>query len=145
MTGSTTSVPGGRPAGRGDHDATVSSRRSTLVAALVDAAAIIAFATMGRASHEHGLSLGGIASTALPFLVGVAIGWAACLVARRRAPLTLGDGLGVWAGTVIGGMLLRNVTGQGTAGSFIVVAALVTGALLLGWRAARAAVVRRRA
>ncbi len=63
---------------------------------------------------------------------------------RRRAPLSVGDGLVVWAGTLVGGMLLRSVTGQGTAPSFIVVAGLVTGAFLLGWRAVRAAAARRR-
>jgi hypothetical protein len=41
----------------------------------------------------------------------------------------------VWLCTVIVGMLLRKVTSAGVAGSFIVVAATVTGLLLLGWRA----------
>ena len=41
----------------------------------------------------------------------------------------------VWVATVVIGMLLRKLTGQGTAVSFIVVASLTTVALLLGWRA----------
>ncbi len=113
-------------------------------AALADTVAIVVFATIGRASHEHGMSVAGVAQTAAPFLVGAALGWVACLAMRRRAPLSVGDGLVVWAGTLVGGVLLRRVTGQGTAPSFIVVAGLVTGAFLLGWRAVRAAAARRR-
>jgi hypothetical protein len=41
-------------------------------------------------------------------------------------------------------MLLRLLVGQGTAPAFIVVASIVLGALLVGWRAVRAAVLRRR-
>ena len=42
---------------------------------------------------------------------------------------------GVWVASVAGGMLLRRVTGEGTAVSFVVVATVVLGAALLGWRA----------
>jgi hypothetical protein len=43
------------------------------------------------------------------------------------------------------GMLLRRtVFDRGTAASFVIVATLVTGALLLGWRAAQLVVARRR-
>jgi hypothetical protein len=41
-------------------------------------------------------------------------------------------------------MALRAATGEGTALSFVVVATVATGALLVGWRAARAAVTARR-
>jgi hypothetical protein len=44
-------------------------------------------------------------------------------------------GVAVWLCTVVVGMLLRKVTSAGVAGSFVVVAATVTGLLLLGWRA----------
>lgn len=49
--------------------------------------------------------------------------------------MDLAGGAIVWVCTVAGGMLLRAATGAGTAFSFIIVASLVTGALVLGWRA----------
>ena len=38
------------------------------------------------------------------------------------------------ASTVVVGMLLHRVTGEGTAWSFVLVATVVLTALLLGWR-----------
>ncbi len=35
-------------------------------AALADTVAIVVFATIGRASHEHGMSVAGVAQTAAP-------------------------------------------------------------------------------
>lgn len=118
---------------------------AALRAALADGVTLLVFATIGRASHEHGLSASGVAQTAAPFLLGAALGWAACLVMRRRPPISVGDGSVVWAGALVGGMLVRSAVGQGTAPSFIVVAGLVTGAVLLGWRIAAAAMRRRAA
>jgi len=54
------------------------------------------------------------------------------------------SGIVVWLSTVVVGMLLRRLTGDGTAASFVVVALVVLGVFLLGWRAARQLVVRRR-
>jgi len=51
-------------------------------------------------------------------------------------------GLGVWAITVGGGMLLRWVSGQGTALAFIIVASLTLLVALVGWRVI-VAIVRR--
>ncbi len=45
-------------------------------------------------------------------------------------------GVIVWLSTLIGGMLLRAVSGQGTAFSFILVATTALALFLLGWRAA---------
>lgn len=44
------------------------------------------------------------------------------------------DGVLVWLSTVAVGMVLRVLTGAGTAWSFIAVAMLATAILLLGWR-----------
>ena len=52
-------------------------------------------------------------------------------------------GVGVWAGTVIGGQLLRVISGQGTALAFIVVSLLFLGLFLLGWRLGARLVTRR--
>ncbi|GLZ09788.1 membrane protein [Actinomadura sp. NBRC 104425] len=94
---------------------------------------MLVFVTIGRASHEEAASLPGIASTAWPFLAGLAVGW---LVTRawRRPEALLPAGVGVWVSTVAVGMVLRVVAGQGTAVSFIVVASLFTALFLLGWR-----------
>ncbi len=53
---------------------------------------------------------------------------------RRPTALTP-TGVVVWIATVAVGMLLRRVSGQGVAVSFVVVASTVTAVLLLGWRA----------
>jgi hypothetical protein len=42
--------------------------------------------------------------------------------------------VGAWLGTVALGMLLRVVSGQGTAPAFIGVALVFLGLFLLGWR-----------
>jgi hypothetical protein len=105
------------------------------LAALADAACVVAFAALGRASHEEGSAVGGTLEVAAPFLVGGALGWA---VARGwTAPVSLRIGAAVWAGALVGGMLLRNLAwDRGTAPSFVIVTAIVLGLLLLGWRLA---------
>ena len=106
------------------------------VAAVLDVACVVVFATVGRASHDQGDVVSGALGTALPFLVGTAAGWA--LVRWRSGcwPLTFGTGIPVWFCTLVVGMLLRVVTGAGTALTFILVAGVVLAVLLLGWRLA---------
>lgn len=86
--------------------------------------------------------MAGVAETAWPFLVGTLAGW---LVSRGwQRPTSLAPtGIAVWISTVVVGMLLRKLTSAGVAGSFIVVASVVTAVLLLGWRAALAGLRRR--
>jgi hypothetical protein len=79
------------------------------------------------------VSLTGWWSTAWPFLAGTLLGWAVLLVARLPGG-SVASGAVVWAGALVGGMLLRRLAGDGTAVPFVVVAALVLGALLLGSR-----------
>ena len=109
-------------------------RRTVVRSLLLDLAAVVVFATIGRRSHAEGITAAGVASTAWPFAAGTAAGW----VASRgwRAPTSVrSTGLPVWASAVVAGMLLRRATGEGTAASFIVVASVVLGAFLMGWRA----------
>ena len=54
--------------------------------------------------------------------------------AWRRPAAVRGVGVPVWLCTVALGMVLRALTGAGTATSFVVVAAAVLGVLLVGWR-----------
>lgn len=107
--------------------------RSARVALLVDVCCVLIFVVIGRASHTQGESLAGIASTSWPFLCGLAAGWAASRAWRR--PLALRPaGIAVWLCTVAVGMILRVVSGQGTAVAFIIVALAFLGLFLLGWR-----------
>jgi DUF3054 family protein len=103
-------------------------------AAVLDICCVLAFVAIGRASHHDGETIGGLASTAWPFLAGLAVG---VLVTRawRRPAAIVPAGLGAWLGTVAVGMLLRVVAGQGTAIAFIGVALAFLGLFLLGWRA----------
>ncbi|BDY28640.1 DUF3054 domain-containing protein [Mycolicibacterium mageritense] len=117
-------------------------RRASALALLTDLVCVVVFCTIGRRSHAEGLTVSGIAETAWPFLTGTLVGW---LVSRGwHKPTSLAPtGIAVWVATVAVGMLLRKATSATVAGSFIVVASLVTAALLLGWRAAFARVGRR--
>lgn len=105
-----------------------------LPAIIVDAVFVLVFAAIGRASHDENPL--GFLLTAWPFLVALVVGhaFAALVPARPRRPWSLGWGLIVWVVTVAGGMLLRLATGDSAETPFIVVAALVLAAMLLGWR-----------
>ncbi|MBF6176177.1 DUF3054 domain-containing protein [Nocardia blacklockiae] len=116
-----------------------------LVPYLVDALLVIVFCAIGRRSHDEAV-LAGLARTVWPFGVGLILGWllAAALTARTEFTTALRrfdprplwpTGVVVWLSTLIIGMLLRVLSGQGTATSFIIVAATVLAVFLLGWRA----------
>ena len=115
--------------------------RRALIALFTDVVCVIVFATIGRRSHAEGLTLGGIAQTAWPFLAGTAVGW--LLIGGWRRPFTvIPTGVAVWVCTVVVGMLLRKATSAGVSTTFVVVASLATAVLLLGWRGAAAALRR---
>jgi peptidoglycan/LPS O-acetylase OafA/YrhL len=106
-----------------------------LPSAVLDICFVLAFVIIGRAAHTKGEALAGIASTAWPFLAGLAIGWLAARAWRRPAEL-LPAGVSAWLCAVAFGMVLRVVSGQGTAFAFILVALAFLGLFLLGWRVA---------
>jgi hypothetical protein len=108
------------------------------IAFVVDALVVLVFAAVGRRSHAESDAVTGVLVTAWPFLTGLTLGWVGFVVAYRRVPLTVADAVGLWVPTVAIGMLLRQLTGKGTALSFVVVATLFLGAGLFGWRAVRA-------
>jgi hypothetical protein len=108
--------------------------RKAGVALLADVVFVLVFAAIGRHNHEESSALVGIAKTAWPFLVGLALGWVA-MRAWRRPTAIWPEGAVVWVSTVAAGMVLRVVSGADTAFSFIVVATIVLGVFLLGWRA----------
>lgn len=115
-----------------------------LPAFLVDAVLVLVFAAIGRASHQEDPA--GFLLTAWPFLVALLLGHAAAflLPARPRRPWSLPWGAVVWAVNVVGGMLLRLLSGDTAELPFIIVATLVLGAFLLGWRGLTALVRRSR-
>jgi hypothetical protein len=116
--------------------------RTVRLAVVLDCCCVLAFVLIGRAAHEHGESPGGIASTAWPFLAGLAGGWLGTRAWRR--PLALAPvGVGAWLGAALLGMGLRVAAGQGTAVAFVLVALAFLGLFLLGWRLA-AWLIRRR-
>ncbi|MBF6159391.1 DUF3054 domain-containing protein [Nocardia cyriacigeorgica] len=111
---------------------------------VVDALLVVLFCAIGRQSHDEAV-LAGLLRTVWPFAIGLAVGWAVAVVAASRmyGEGTRFDGSSlwptgvlVWLGTLAGGMVLRSISGQGTAFSFMLVAAGVLALFLLGWRAA---------
>lgn len=122
---------------------TPTDTRIATSAFVADVVCILLFVAVGRRNHAEGVTLSGVAHTAWPFLAGLVVGWV--LFRAWQQPTTIRPtGVGVWLSTVAIGMGLRVVTGAGIAVSFILVATGVTGLLLLGWRAAVAALTRRK-
>jgi hypothetical protein len=104
-----------------------------VLAIIADVIAVVAFVVIGRASHHAGETLAGIATTAWPFLAGLAIGEAAARAWRHPLAL-LPTAIVIWVCTVAGGQILRVVSGQGTELAFVLVSAAFLGLFLLGWR-----------
>ena len=119
------------------------ARRVVALALVADAACVLAFAAVGRRNHAEGLTVTGVLETAWPFLSGTALGWLVIRVWRNPSSI-VPTGVAVWVATVVVGMALRRATSQGTAVSFVIVASLATGVLLLGWRGGAAILTRRR-
>lgn len=108
-----------------------------------DLVAVIVFVIIGRASHGEGIL--GLLNTLWPFAVGLLIGHVLALVlGQRETRSNRWVGVIVWVSTVVVGMVLRAVSGQGVQLSFVIVTVLVLGAFLLGWRFVLWLVARRR-
>ena len=114
---------------------------AVVLAAAIDIALVVIFTVIGRASHDEGPA--GLLVTAWPFLGGLAIGWL-LMRAWRHPRRIVWTGIGIWIATLAGGMLLRVISGQGTAIAFIVVATVALGVVLIGWRAIARLVLRNR-
>ncbi|AYM44059.1 DUF3054 domain-containing protein [Mycobacteroides chelonae] len=106
---------------------------SVLLSLLLDVIGVLVFCTIGRRSHAEGITLVGVWETAWPFLSGAGVGW---LLSRgwSRPTSVAHTGIAVWVCTVLFGMILRRLSNQGVAFSFVIVASLVTALFLLGWR-----------
>ncbi|BAX99984.1 hypothetical protein MSTE_04693 [Mycobacteroides stephanolepidis] len=106
---------------------------SVLLSLVLDVIGVLVFCTIGRRSHAEGITLVGVWETAWPFLSGAGVGW---LLSRgwSRPTSVAHTGVAVWVCTVLFGMILRRLSNQGVAFSFVIVASLVTALFLLGWR-----------
>lgn len=110
---------------------------------VVDVAVVLVFVAIGRSSHHHGMTFAGIVSTTWPFAVGLGLGWLV-VVLQHRNGTSLKSGVVIWLATVLGGMVLRVLSGQGTALAFIIVALVFLGGLMLGLRMLRTRLLRAR-
>ena len=118
------------------------------IALLVDILAIALFAFLARLAHQTDdmpLTVGGWLSTWWPFLVGVLLSWAFIVGLRLDAHRMFPAGLMTWVITVVVGLgvwAVRN--GDIPHWSFVLVATVMSGLLLLGWRAVAQMITGRR-
>jgi len=119
------------------------------LAAVIDVMLIVVFALIGRSSHGEANAPLALWTTAYPFLAGWAIAYVTSGAWAR--PLRFWPtGVVAWILTVFVGMAIRVATGQGVVDgnplpiSFLIVATIVLGVFLLGWRAVARGVIRLR-
>ena len=111
----------------------------TWASAVLDFLCVVVFVAVGIRAHSEGDS---VLKVAAPFLAALAIGWVIALPLRPADSLRAG--LVIWLVTLVGGMLLRRVGGDGTAAAFIGVATVFLAATMLGWRVVALLLARRR-
>ena len=109
-------------------------REAWPIAVVADAVSVLVFVVIGRNSHHESTGAHGVWHTAWPFLLGAALGLAFTAYSRVT-PTAIRAGVRVWVWTVVIGLVVRSATGGGIAPAFIVVAAVVLGVFLVGWRA----------
>lgn len=110
-----------------------STSRADIAWFVFDVVVVLVFVVIGRHTHDHGETLGGVFSTTWPFGVGLIVGWVGVLVSHRP-PSGIRGGIVIWLSTVVLGMVLRVVAGQGTAIAFIAVALGFLALFMLGAR-----------
>jgi hypothetical protein len=130
---------------RGENDAPTSPQRMALLAA-GDLAVLLAFAAVGRHSHGEPLTLDETFKTALPFIIGwfssgaLLGGYGADAQGGKVGP-AVAAAAKTWVVGVPLGVAIRSISrGYVPAMSFIGISLAVTGVLMVGWRAALAAV-----
>jgi hypothetical protein len=110
-------------------------------AAVADAVAVLAFTLI--ASHD-GSFVAAFGRVVWPFALAALIGWAVTR-AWQDPSRVWPTGVLIWVVTVIGGLALRGVSGQGLAWSFALVTAIFLAITMLGWRALTTALRRSQA
>jgi hypothetical protein len=117
--------------------------RGALISFVVDAVVVVVFVAIGRSAHRHGVNASGMASTLWPFIVGLVAG-SLTVAMRHLRPTSFRATVVIVALTVTVGMVLRVISGQGTAFAFILVAIGFLGAVMAAWRLAYETMNRRR-
>ncbi len=112
----------------------------TWAAAIIDLACVLGFVALGIQSHDEG---GSLVRVAAPFVAALAIGWVIAIPLKPAESLRAG--FVIWLVTLVGGMLLRRVGGDGTAFAFILVATAFLAVSMLGWRGVAALLLARKA
>lgn len=122
-----------------------SSRTPVALTIVIDVILVAVFCVIGRLSHAEGVfsDIPGLLNTTWPFLVAVLAAHAVMLIRRTPSDRLL-PGTVIWAVTVVVGLALRALSGQGTALAFMIVATLTLALFLIGWRAVVALVRRMR-
>ncbi|MCS3842052.1 DUF3054 domain-containing protein [Microbacterium sp. AK031] len=112
------------------------TRLPVALVVVIDAILVAVFCVIGRLSHAEGVfsDIPGLLGTIWPFLVAVLAAHAVLLLRRTSADRLL-PGVVIWAVTVVVGLVLRALSGQGTALAFMIVATLTLALFLIGWRA----------
>lgn len=102
------------------------------LALAIDLVLVAVFAAIGVLSHHENLATRWPVAV-WPFLVACLVAWAVLLL-RHRPVGGMAGGVFIWLVTAWGGLALRAASHQGVALSFCIVATVVTGIFLLGWR-----------
>lgn len=114
----------------------------SLGALVGDLLVVLLFVAIGFVQHGTPLTTQNLFLVGWPFAVGVLLGHLA--IRAWRAPFRIWPhGVFVWAITLATTMALRTLFSAGTEVSFIIVTAIVTGVLMLGWRAVAMYLTRR--
>lgn len=104
----------------------------------MDFFAIFAFAVLARAAHNteaDPFTLTNILDTLWPFLIGGAIGHAICAGAKKDPLPVAPGGVIVWLATAATGLIIWTVRNSAMPHwSFIIVATVMSGLLLIGVR-----------
>jgi FtsH-binding integral membrane protein len=123
----------------------VATKKSHLpIALIVDLILVVLFTIVGHYTHFHNFDPEGLMTTAWPFVASLVLAWLLAAVWDR--PISpLATGTGVWAITVLVGLVLRGVTGAGgepgtVPVSFMIVATSLNLITLVGWRIIASAV-----
>lgn len=115
------------------------TRMPVALVVVIDVILVSVFCVIGRLSHAEGVfsDVPGLLGTMWPFLAAVLAAHAIMLIRRTPADGML-PGAVIWAVTVVIGLALRALSGQGTALPFVIVATLTLALFQIGWRAVAA-------
>jgi hypothetical protein len=106
-----------------------------LIPIVLDLVCVLAFAFGGKSSHEASDSNTIVLKIVWPFAVAVIVGWLGAMWNGMRGLRVWPGGVTILAVTYVLGMALREVSGRGLAGGFLIVAVIFLTVTMLGWRA----------